>query len=493
MKPLGDRERPGMARLDVKYQDINLNTLTDAIPTEGLRLSGAATGRNLLEWPLGKFRERKGNGEINASAPAGVVLQGKALAPPPRMRPDANPAEGRVRVDARAGARRRDCRARRAEQREDEFDRVPLRAPLAVGGQIRYEFGPEWITIAPGWVATRHTYVELEGKTAFPGERSRIPFHVTSSDWQESDRVLAGIMTAFGAQTRAVPIGGMGQFDGVMLGAFKRPRIEGTFTGDRITAFDVDWGHIEAQAVIENAYVDVTNGIITKGESRTDVEGRFALGYPRRDGGEEINGRIRMTNRPLVDLKHAFDLDEYRMSGVLSGEFHLTGKYQGPFGFGKMTIDRGVAYGESFETATSSLRFEGNGVRLDAINVKKGSGAHARRGVHRLGRPLCVQRRWRADSVGERGCGDLSRSAAVRRDHVLRVRQRHVRRAALRREGTHRRLLRRRRRHRPGERPVERARRHADDRSARSRLAASRGVRHRAASTWRTMRIRTRS
>jgi hypothetical protein len=373
MKPLGDHDRPGIGRLDVKYQDVNLNTLTDAIPTEGLRLSGAATGRNLLEWPLGKFRERKGNGEINASAPAGVLLQGKALALPPRSRPDASPEK----VASTPAAERAAAIAARAarKQRDEEFDRVPLRAPLAVGGQIRYEFGPEWITIAPGWAATRHTFVELEGRTAFPGERSKIPFHVTSSDWQESDRVLAGIMTAFGARTRAVPIGGMGQFDGMMLGAFKSPRIEGTFTGDRITAFDTEWGRIEAKAVIENAYVDVTDGVITKGESRMDVDGRFALGYPRRDGGEEINGRIRMTNRPLVDLKHAFDLDEYRMSGLLSGEFHLTGKYQGPFGFGKMTIDRGVAYGESFETASSSLRFEGNGVRLDAINAKKGSGS----------------------------------------------------------------------------------------------------------------------
>ena len=31
--------------------------------------------------------------------------------------------------------------------------------------------------------------------------QSTIPFHVTSADWQESDRLLAGIMTAFGSDT----------------------------------------------------------------------------------------------------------------------------------------------------------------------------------------------------------------------------------------------------------------------------------------------------
>ena len=57
-----------------------------------------------------------------------------------------------------------------------------------------------------------------------------MPFHVTSANWQESDRFLAGIMTAFGSPTSAIRIDGAGEFDGVMLGAFRRPRIEGRFT-----------------------------------------------------------------------------------------------------------------------------------------------------------------------------------------------------------------------------------------------------------------------
>ena len=105
-----------------------------------------------------------------------------------------------------------------------------------------------------------------------------------------------------------------------------------------------------------------------------ETEGRFALGYPRRDGGEEINARVKVTNRPLADLRHAFLLDDYPIEGKLSGEFHLYGKYETPFGFGRMQIDEGVAYDEPFETATASLRFEGQGVRLDGIEASKAAG-----------------------------------------------------------------------------------------------------------------------
>jgi TamB, inner membrane protein subunit of TAM complex len=403
MKPLGDPKRPGIARLDVGYQDVDLLRLTEALETEGLRLAGRATGRNLLEWPLGHFRERRGDGTITATPPAGETLQGRALAKAdlgPRL-PSSQPSSrgGEVVPDPAAtgtapaiaspsplrGESRGEGSAAHADRaaavaaraarraREAEFDPVPLRAPLAVAGELHYEYDPEWITLAPGWVATPQTYVALEGRTAF-GDRSELPFHVTSSDWQESDRVLAGIITAFGAPTRAVAIGGAGTFDGVMRGAFRRPRVEGRFRGDRVLAWDTEWGHAEAVVAIENGYVDVTNGVITRGDSRIDATGRFALGYPRRDGGEEINARVRVARRSLADLKHAFDLDEYRIAGVLSGEFHLTGRYQSPFGFGHMMIDRGRAYGEAFETASSSLRFEGIGVRLDAIKATKGSG-----------------------------------------------------------------------------------------------------------------------
>ena len=58
----------------------------------------------------------------------------------------------------------------------------------------------------------------------------------------------------------------------------------------------------------------------------------------------------------------------------MSGEYQLYGKYQTPFGFGRLNIEKGTAYGETFDVATSSLRFEGAGVRLDNIDIRKSTG-----------------------------------------------------------------------------------------------------------------------
>ncbi len=244
---------------------------------------------------------------------------------------------------------------------------------MPIGGALSYTVGPEWIDIAPSVIATPETYIEFEGRTAY-GEQSRIPFHVTSADWQESDRLLAGLMTAFGSRTNAIPIGGYGSFDGVMANSFRRPRIEGTFRGERMRAFDVVWGSANGAVVIENAYANVKDVVLASGTATIQADGRFSLGFPRRDGGEEINARIRVLRRPLADLRHGFGLDDYDVDGLMSGEFHVYGAYQNPYGFGRMAIVDGVAYGEPFETASANVRLEGTGVRLDGIEVSKGNG-----------------------------------------------------------------------------------------------------------------------
>jgi TamB, inner membrane protein subunit of TAM complex len=342
MKPLGDRQVPAMARLDARYEGVDLPTLVAARTIDGLRLQGRASGRTLLEWPLGRFKEKHGEGVLTVDPPPGVALQGAVLSQP------------------------RETSAASVSALPPVFD-------SAVGASLSYTFGPEWIAFNPGWVATPRTHVALKGRTAY-GDRSDFAFSVASADWQESDRLLAGVMTALGNPTNAIDVGGSGTFEGTMIGSFLRPRVAGKFATDGIRAWNVDWGRATGGVVVENGYADVTGASVTRGDSTLSVDGRFSLGFPRRDGGEEINARVRMDRRPLSDLRHAFDLDRYPLEGLVSGEFRINGRYLRPFGFGRARIDGGSAYGERFEEATANLRFEGEGVRLDAIEMRKATG-----------------------------------------------------------------------------------------------------------------------
>jgi hypothetical protein len=349
MAPLGVAGMSAKATFDARYEDVRLTAYTEFLHLRGLRLDGRASGQNLLEWPVGRFSDRRGSGTLTVDAPDGEHLLTRDV-----------PAEAIALGD------------REAELIGPFSKHTPV-DPVPVGGTVAYSFGPDWVNVAPSHVATSSTWVEFQGRTAW-GAQSQIPFHVSSSDWQASDRLLAGILTALGSPTGAIEIGGHGTFDGVMTESFAKPRIEGDFSGDGMRAWHVRWGHAEGHVVIENNYADVKDVSIRSPDASIFVDGKFTIGYPRSDGGEEINARIRVIRRPASDLRTAFSLYEYPVEGLLSGEFHVFGEYAHPFGFGLMSIEDGVAYREPFDLATASLRFEGSGVRLDSVEIRKGQG-----------------------------------------------------------------------------------------------------------------------
>ncbi len=342
--PLG-APTPAHQRLDARYTQVDVEAVSRLIGLEGMAVAGRADGRHLLDFPSGRFDRRTGTGEIVVTAPDGQRMQGREL----------------IDLAGTAGAR-----AVRLD-RDAPLGRVPIVA------ELRYGYEGARIDVARSYVATPDTYVEFDGRTQ-GGDASDFQFHVTSRDWQESDKLLAGIMTAAGARTRPVAVGGAGTFDGRMTGRFRAPRIEGQFAGRALRGWDVTWGTGRTALVIENGYVDIAGAELEQGDARMRVSGRFALGFPRRDGGEEIRARVQLFGWPMKDLRHAFSLDDYPVEGPLSGDFQLQGDYRGPLGFGRLQLADGVAYDEPFERATAALRFDGAGVHLDDIVISKGGG-----------------------------------------------------------------------------------------------------------------------
>ena len=78
MAPLGG-DAPGLASFDVNYREVGLAAFTDFLQTQGIRVAGRATGRNLLEWPLGHYAEHRGEGQVTVEPPDGVQVLGRDI------------------------------------------------------------------------------------------------------------------------------------------------------------------------------------------------------------------------------------------------------------------------------------------------------------------------------------------------------------------------------------------------------------------------------
>lgn len=353
LAPLGT-PRGATASLTSDYEDVDLTQLAQALNLKAVEPAGHAAGHLALSWPNGQFGTGlQGDGWTDVSPPDGVALQAVTVPPPPEVEPFVPPSSGEP----------------------PPFNPVASLGRTPVGGKLAYHFGSDGLVFDESWAATPTTRVAFRGRTAY-GERSNLAFHVTSSDWQASDRLLAAIMTASGSPSGAVEVGGRGTFDGAMTGAFRAPRIEGTFDGTGVKAWDVTWGRATGHAVIENRYVTVTDGLIRQGaDGAIRVTGRFSLGFPREDQGEEINTHVTVAHWPMAELRHAFGLDDWPVDATIgSADVELHGLYHGPFGSGKMRLDDGVAWKEHFAAASATLTFEGNGMRVDGIDMAKATG-----------------------------------------------------------------------------------------------------------------------
>lgn len=344
--PLGTPAGSTMS-LEASYEGLDLVHLDRLVNTRGLALAGEATGNLSMQWPSGRMASaRRGEGRTIITPPAGVTvapeqLPGLAIAPAFEAQP---------------------------------FDPGPTGRPIPVGADLRYRFEPGSTVFDDSQFATTHSFIRFAGELE-PGGGARFPFHVTSHDWQESDRLLVAIMTAVSGPTRAVEVGGRGTFDGVMTGSFSSPRIEGRFAGEGVRAWDVRWGRAAADLVIQQGYIDIRNSRIgDTDDAHIVADGRYALGF-RNDDAEEIRARVQMANWPIADLRHAFLLDDWPMDGSMAElDLDLRGQYRNMFGSGRMRIAQGRAWGESFDGATADLELEGTGMRVSRIDLQKGDG-----------------------------------------------------------------------------------------------------------------------
>jgi len=72
IKPLGQKNVRSTSRFEASYENADVAAFTDFQNWRGLRFAGSMSGRNLLEWPTGRFAERRDQGAATVTPPPGV-------------------------------------------------------------------------------------------------------------------------------------------------------------------------------------------------------------------------------------------------------------------------------------------------------------------------------------------------------------------------------------------------------------------------------------
>ena len=138
----GKPGQPSNARFDAEWRDVDLADYSDFLGMEGVRLAGRWSGRNLLAWPLGRFRERAGDGYSKVIPPAGAEVLAGTQASELASGPDrggVHPAIGHLPIAGEV-TYRYDQRLARVFGRPilDAGDRRHVQRPHGVGRQLAH-------------------------------------------------------------------------------------------------------------------------------------------------------------------------------------------------------------------------------------------------------------------------------------------------------------------------------------------------------------------
>ncbi len=236
-----------------------------------------------------------------------------------------------------------------------------------------------------------------------------------------------------------------------------------------------------AHIVVENGYVDRDATASCGSAARRSTPTACSRSATRATTAARRSTRGSASSRRDLDsLRHAFQIDDYPVSGLLSGEFHLTGEYEQPDRLRRHDDRR-----RRRRTASRSRRRRRRcgstapACGSTASTIAKGGGTRHRRRVRRLGLDLFVQRRRPADSGrADRRASAIPRAPLSGLAEFTASGSGDVRRAALRRPVPHQRSVRRRGRRRAGDRHAGAARQGAERRGRRG-VAAPRDHRHR--------------
>ena len=306
---------------------------------------------------------------------------------------------------------------------------VPLRSAIA----IEVEAG----RFATETHARRRSRARPRGATS-----SRFRFHVTSRDWQESDQVLAGILTDFGSRTGA--------------GRVRRPRRvrrrddravppaarrRASSRGEDLRAWDTLWGDGDGahrrREQLRHGRPTASSG---SDDSEIRADGLFSLGYPaarRRRGDRRALPRHAVATSTACATRSS--IDDYPVSGPADpASSTCTGGYRAPDRLRRdddrrrRRVRRAVRAGRPrrcASTAPASASTASTSRRAAArITGAAFVGWDSTYSFNADGRRIPLRRASRRSPY--------PRAAAVGPRRVHRRRQRHVRRAPLRRAGS---------------------------------------------------------
>ncbi len=310
----------GASHLVANLTDIKTNELFNLLEVKDNPLSGRVNGQVDVSFPGTKFDAVSGN--ITAQLTGETTQTANAI-----------PVNGDVKINARSGT-----------------------------------FDVEQLTLN-----TPASQLTATGRLSAKGD-SDLQFSVTSTHAEELQTIAYSIEDVEKSLADYKPrLAGNFNFTGRVTGKLSDPAIEGDLNAADIGLRDKAIGSLTGHVRVTPTDVAFEDGILTVAEGGT---AKFNYAAPR--ASISTDGRLDATldrvNAATLAEAAGLASDQQFVSGVLSGEAHLTRLPDSPTGTATVNLLDGKLAGQPAELATANLVFDGKTARLERTEIRLAQG-----------------------------------------------------------------------------------------------------------------------
>lgn len=186
-----------------------------------------------------------------------------------------------------------------------------------------------------------------------------------------------------GAAAIPVVLHGALQFNGTARGAVRDLDVKGHLTAENIEAklgtFDTLIDSLVADAEYSpNTGVLVARSTIKRGTAVLNLAGdlkprkavhRGVIEY-KWDEGMSIDAKLQLADAQAADMLQLAGMQKIQVTGVASADAHVTGILKDMNGSGHLSLLKGVAYGEPYDSAVADLTMHGQDVEANHVLLK---------------------------------------------------------------------------------------------------------------------------
>lgn len=239
-----------------------------------------------------------------------------------------------------------------------------------VSGEISagYSGATDTVTLGRSYLALPNSRLDLAGVL---GKRLDVKF--VSHDLND---FLPAMRMASPGKNSLMPVtlqGGIAQLNATITGPMRSPKIAGNVLMTRFAAEQRTFDRLAADLEASPSGAHIANGVLQRAGLQARFDGGIGMQQWKTSPHSPLNVNAAIQNADTADIMALAGQPPSNMTGALNASAQVSGTLGSPVGGAHVTIENGTAYGEPFDRMNAAVTFADQLVKLDPVQITKGS------------------------------------------------------------------------------------------------------------------------